>query len=490
MRFPAVRTVCLAIATLIAATATAAPALDGRYSDWGKGPAQYLMTRDEAARWKAVRSDAEAESFVALFWARRDPTPETPQNEQRERFETLIRYADEKLAGPRGRKGSQTDRGRVLLLLGIPDRILRQQRATSAATLQQETETVLVWTYEGDVAREAFDSARAEIVFIDRSNSGDWVLERGGAELTTATQRILARQITQPALTAPRNFAAAPAAPARTELSKPLQEAVDAFRQDGKTPHQVFATWGEFVTASGTPFVPVSLYVPRSAGILTAGELTFFGVVTDAEGKTLVTFEQPAKLAVSKDDAFIERSLTALPAGKHRAVFGLAEGTTPVALTAVDLELTGAFDKTAAAASALILSNNIYPLTTQQAPTDPYAFGGVKVVPKGDRLFRTSDDLWYFLELRNPGLNELKQPRIQVKIDVEGTDAEGKPVRITAPPREVEAPEMKGVPGHHGIGSAIPLATFRPGAYTFTIKVTDTVRKSSYTLKEQFRIAG
>ncbi|HEY0139802.1 MAG TPA: GWxTD domain-containing protein [Thermoanaerobaculia bacterium] len=489
MRFPAVRTFCLAIALLIAAAATAAPALDGRYSEWGKGPAQYLMTRDEAARWKAVRSHAEAESFVALFWARRDPTPDTPQNELRDRFETLIRYADEKLAGPRGRKGSQTDRGRVLLLLGPPDRVLRQQRAMSAATLQQETESVLLWTYEGDVARELFDTARAEIVFTDRANSGDWVLERGGAELTTATQRLLAKQITQPDLTAPRNFAIATAVPARTELSKPLQDAIDAFRKDGRSPHQIYATWGEFITAGGTHFVPVSLYVPRSAGITTSRDVTFFGVVIDGEGKSLLTFEQPSKLAITKDDAFIERSLTALPPGKHRAVFGLAEGTTPVALVGVDLELT-ALDQEAVATSPLILSNNIYPLTSQQSPTDPYSFGGVKVVPKGDRLFRTSDELWYFLELRNPGLNELKQPRIQVKIDVEGTAADGKPVRITAPPREVEAPEMKGVPGHHGIGSSIPLATFKPGEYTFTIKVTDTVRKSSYTLKERFRVVG
>lgn len=481
MRFPAVRTVCLAI--LIAQAATAAPALDGRYSEWGKGPVQYLMTRDEAARWKAVRSDAEAESFVALFWARRDPTPETPQNEARDRFEALVRYADEKLPAPRGRKGSLTDQGRVLTLLGVPDRAVRQQR---------ETETVLLWTYEGDVARDAFDSARAEIVFVDRLNNGEWMLERGGAELASATQRIVKKQITQPDLTAPRNFAVAATRPAAaaTELSAASKAAIEAFRNDAKSPHQIFATWGEFITTNGTPFVPVSLYVPRSSGITTTRELTLFGAVLDADGKSIAIVEKPVTLTASKDDAFAEHSFAALPVGKHSGVFGLADGGTPVAMIGIDMEITGSLEKDVPAASPLILSNNIYPLTASQAPTDPYSFGGVKVVPKGDRIFRTTDELWYFIELRNPGLNELHQPRIQVKIDVEGVDAEGNKFRTTAPPREIDAPEMKGVPRHHGIGNAIPLANFKPGDYTFTIKVTDTVRKSSFTLKEQFRIAG
>src|SRR6185295_12184350 len=104
--------------------------------------------------------------------------------------------------------------------------------------------------------------------------------------------------------------------------------------------------------------------------------------------------------------------------------------------------------------------------------TDPFAFGGVKVVPKADKVFHPADELWYFFELRNPGVGEAaapaagtvpvnavaSTPKIQLKIDVEGTDTKGQKHKMAAPPREVEAVEMKGVPGHYGIGSSIPLS--------------------------------
>jgi hypothetical protein len=47
---------------------------------------------------------------------------------------------------------------------------------------------------------------------------------------------------------------------------------------------------------------------------------------------------------------------------------------------------------------------------------------------------------------------------------------------------------MKGVPGHYGVGNAIPLASFKPGDYTFSAKVIDTLKKTSYTLTDKFRI--
>jgi hypothetical protein len=169
-----------------------------------------------------------------------------------------------------------------------------------------------------------------------------------------------------------------------------------------------------------------------------------------------------------------------------------------------DMELTGTIDKDATAVSPLILSNNIYPLTEAQGPTDPFAFGGVRVIPKSDRTFRPTDELWYFFELRNPGLAEAalpegtvpvnageapkQMPKIQVKLDVVGKDKAGTPVKMAAPPRETDAIEMKGVPGHYGVGNAIPLSSFKPGDYTFTVKIIDTVKKASYTLSEKFKV--
>jgi hypothetical protein len=245
--------------------------------------------------------------------------------------------------------------------------------------------------------------------------------------------------------------------------------------------------------------VPVGLYLPKDTGV--SGEVTYFGVIEDASGNSVLAFEQPATLIASKDDFYIDRSLTPLPKGKHRGIFGVAQNGTVKAITSVAMDLSGGIEKDAAGVSQLILSNNVFPLTVAQKSNDPYAFGGVRVIPKADRKFRSTDELWYFLELRNPGLAEpalaegtvavnppAQLPKVQVKIDVTGKDTTGKAVKMSAPPTVADAIEMKGVPGHFGIGSAIPLESFKPGEYTFTIKVIDTVKKSSHTLSESFTV--
>ena len=268
----------------------------------------------------------------------------------------------------------------------------------------------------------------------------------------------------------------------------------------GKTQYKpAYATWGEYVTAEGEYFVPVMLYVPRVSGITPAGDMTFFGVVQDESGKNVLAFETPAVLTATKEDWFIDRSLTGLPAGKLRGFFGLARNGAPVTLVATDMQLAGKLDRDAVAVSPLILSNNIYPLSRAQAANDPYSFGGLKVVPKGDRTFHPTDELWFFVELRNPGTvlsNDIvpvigapvPMPKVQIKLDVEGTDVDDNKKKFTAPPRQIEVMQMKGVPNHYGIGNSIPLSSFRPGEYTFTMKVTDTVLKQSYTVAEKFRV--
>src|SRR5436305_5817332 len=86
----------------------AAAQLGPKYSDWAEGPVQHLMTKEEKKQWKAVHADADAAAFIDLFWARRDPTPETPRNEFREAFDARVAYADDHFAS-HGTRGSLTD---------------------------------------------------------------------------------------------------------------------------------------------------------------------------------------------------------------------------------------------------------------------------------------------------------------------------------------------------------------------------------------------
>ncbi|HEY8172582.1 MAG TPA: GWxTD domain-containing protein, partial [Dehalococcoidia bacterium] len=115
-------------AALVCLAATAIADLSPAFIEWGQGPYQFLMTKEEAATWKTLKSDADAKAFVDLFWARRDPTPGTPANEYRSQIEERIQAADKTFAEGK-MKGSMTDRGKILLVYGPPQRIVQPRTA-------------------------------------------------------------------------------------------------------------------------------------------------------------------------------------------------------------------------------------------------------------------------------------------------------------------------------------------------------------------------
>src|SRR5690349_19806881 len=224
--FMRLRTYLAALA--VSALALNALALSAEYLDWGRGPAQFLMTQEEAAKWKTITSDDDAKAFVALFWARRDPTAETPRTEYRVEFERRVAPADKNFLSDK-KRGAISDRGKMLILFGQPKKIERSggQRqaalpgmpgagstATStsagdpfAAGGSDETTAVQVWTYEGDDARALFGQGRAVLRFVDRQGKSDFILERGGVDVASGQQKAIARSLVQPNLTAAPSFA-------------------------------------------------------------------------------------------------------------------------------------------------------------------------------------------------------------------------------------------------------------------------------------------
>jgi GWxTD domain-containing protein len=509
---------------LVAGLAGSAFALTPERTDWGHGAAQFLMTREEAAKWKTIQSDADADAFIALFWARRDPTPDTPRNEYREQVEARIKYADEKFGAGKS-KGSLTDRGHALVLYGTPAKVVQSsaqstsQPAEAPDAMSQDSAATgpeaMTWTYNDE---SVFQTATTTLRFVDRFHTGDWKLDR---KFDAASQeRAIAKSIAQPDLTAARQFAQqtapaaaaipAPAAPqnAQPELrTEALKAAVATFKAAATNPYEKspsYIGWDDEITAGGDYFVPTVLYIPKSSGIAASDSLTFFGVVEDASGKTLAAFEQPAKLNATKDDLFIDTSLTQMPAGAARAIYGLADNGKVVTMTSAQMNLAGTIDKSASASGRLILSNNVFAMKEAQAPIEPFAYGGLKVIPKADKTFHRTDDLAYFVELRNPGVvdptagnstvvpvngDPTPMPKLQVKLDLEGVERDGgKKIHSALPLREMPAFAVKGIPGRYGLGSDIPLQSFKPGDYTFTVKIIDTVKKTSYTVSDSFKL--
>src|SRR5215475_1056082 len=88
---------------------------------WVDQDVSYIITPEERAAWKRLKTDEEREAFIESFWLRRDPTPDTIDNEYRDEHYERIAYANEHYAS--GIPGWKTDRCRIYIMYGKPDEI-------------------------------------------------------------------------------------------------------------------------------------------------------------------------------------------------------------------------------------------------------------------------------------------------------------------------------------------------------------------------------
>src|SRR5438034_11664882 len=95
------------------------PELNKAYKDWLEKDVAYIITDEERKAFKKLQTDDERERFIEEFWRRRDPDPDTDENEYREEYYERSAYANEHFAS--GIPGWKTDRGRIYIMYGKPD---------------------------------------------------------------------------------------------------------------------------------------------------------------------------------------------------------------------------------------------------------------------------------------------------------------------------------------------------------------------------------
>src|SRR5579871_4394839 len=91
------------------------------FKKWLDEDVAYIITNEERTAYKALKTDEERQQFIEQFWLRRDPTPDTEENEFKEEHYRRIAYANERFAS--GIPGWKTDRGRIYIMYGPPDEI-------------------------------------------------------------------------------------------------------------------------------------------------------------------------------------------------------------------------------------------------------------------------------------------------------------------------------------------------------------------------------
>jgi len=91
------------------------------YKKWLSEDVVYIISDEERDAFKRLSNDEERDNFIEQFWLRRDPTPDTVENEFKEEHYERIAYANEHF--PAGVPGWKTDRGKMYIMYGKPDEI-------------------------------------------------------------------------------------------------------------------------------------------------------------------------------------------------------------------------------------------------------------------------------------------------------------------------------------------------------------------------------
>jgi GWxTD domain-containing protein len=501
------------IALLVASSATAALV---KYKEWAKSPEfTFLATDDEIKAWKKVASDEEAEKFVALFWARRDPDLKTPGNEFQERFEALVKAANERFRIAAGKtSGAFTERGKLFILLG-PAKYVDEVAGTKAhgygfgaapsspagsgeapsmgmvgnaenAPGTTIGESQVTFTYEAQQLPEWAGVKPIKAIFAVEQTRDSIV--SGEGDVRRVEKAAIKAALKNPQLTEAPTRAAAKAAPAPAPAPTISPAAAGAL--DAAIARAPFGSSDllALTQPDGETRLMVQAYLE---GEVPSAPLRTALLVRQKGGAEVVRAEEPATPRKVLNGYVVDRTLTLAPGDYEVAwiVLDAAGGTLLEARRNVIVPAPSAEFH----ASELMLAVTDMPADAK--PDSPFVFAGRRYLSRGDGTVRTSDGLSYLVRLHGPGLDAatkkaLLKPR--VKIQPKGKKAMELPA---APDEPIAVTEGKnGQPPIVDIAGTIADANvgeyFKPGEYTITVTIEDAVRGTKLELSRPFTVVA
>ena len=170
-----------------AAATSALQASDQRWLDQG---VVYIITATERATFLGLSSDDQRGQFIEQFWARRDPTPGTPENEFKDEHYLRVAYANQhfqSLLPPPAGMGWRTDRGRTYIQFGPPDEIESHgQTVRPDGTTQAFASETWLYRYIQGIGNDVI------VEFADANGTGEFPRTMDPREIGDKLGRILA----------------------------------------------------------------------------------------------------------------------------------------------------------------------------------------------------------------------------------------------------------------------------------------------------------
>lgn len=429
------------------------PELKKAYKDWLDKDVTYIITEEERKAFKKLATDDERERFIEEFWRRRDPDPDTDENEFKEEYYERIAYANEHFAS--GIPGWKSDRGRIWIMYGKPDERETHPMGGSYDRPSYEgggnttTYPFEIWFYR----YIAGVGSGVEIEFVDPTSSGEYRIARNpdekdamlnipGAGLTLSEQLGLtdkADRITGLGGVGNQSYKREQDSPFSrlqllADLSRPPQVKfndlasavntgvieenplnfdlrVDFFRQSDE----------RVITAITIQTANKDLVFQDSGGLQQA-RINIFGRITSVAGRRSGIFEDPVittatpeELTDAKDRKSAYQKAVPLAPGTYKVdviVRDVASGATGVRHQGFTVPK---YDTAKLSTSTLVLAAKLEGMGDQPA-VGQFIIGQTKVIPNVSGVYLKGQPVGVYLQVYNAGID---QTTLRPSVDVE-----------------------------------------------------------------------
>jgi len=487
---------------------------------WIDEDVSYIISGEERTAWKRLTTDEERDSFIENFWLRRDPTPDTIDNEFKDSHYERIAYANEHYAS--GIPGWKTDRGRIYVMYGKPDEI---ESHPSGGTYDRPIEEGggTTSTFPFEIWRYRYiEGIGNEVLleFVDPSMSGEYRMTIDPSE-KDALLHVPGAGLTwnemfygiDKAERLNRDGASIGNPLGNTSRVNPfdrLQLMADIFKPPAikyKDLEAVITTRLSFNVLPfnfRTDFVRVTeetvltpitialrnkdLAFQEQDGVHTAtGNILI--KITAINGRVAGVHEDSVKVDIpdslfeaSLDGVRLYQKIMSLRPGLYKmdvVIKDINSGNVGVVNTR--LQVPRYPDQTLQL-SSLILADLVDPLPPSQVGSGSFILGANKVRPSVSSEFQRSRDkelkMWF--QVYNLKLDEAtKKPSATVEMVFTKNNQEVK--RIVE-----ESSELANAAAQMTVVKSLPLSDFEPGQYAVQVKVTDNLTKDVITSKDNF----
>jgi len=489
---------------------------------WIDEDVPYIISNEERAAFKQLKTDEEREQFIESFWLRRDPTPDTIDNEFKDDHYERIAYANEHFAS--GIPGWKTDRGRIYIMYGKPDEIeSHPSGGTYDRPIEEGGGTTSTFPFEKWRYRYIEGIGNEVILeFVDPAMSGEYrmtidpsekdaLLHVPGAGLTWAEQF----NGIDKAERLNSNSASIGNPLGNTSRTNPfdrLQLMADIFKPPEvkykdleaqittRLSYNIlpFTYRTDFVRVTeDTVFTPVTIALQNKDlafqeqdGVHTATGHVLIKV-TAVNGRTAAVAEDSVSVPIpdslfkdSLDGARVYQKILSLRPGLYKidiVVKDMNSGNVGVVNTRLQVPR---FPDEKLQLSSLITADLVENLPPSQVGSGPFVIGANKVRPSVAGEFVRSRDkqlnLWF--QVYNLKLDEAtKKPSATVEMVFTKNNQEVKKI-------VEQSSELSNAAAQMTIIKSLAVSDFEPGQYSVQVKVTDNLTKDVIASKDSFTV--